>query len=588
MRHHIVSIGISKHKNSTANLSYAEKDATEFFTLFTENIADIGFSRLLVDQEAALVDIKTALGKELFENLSADDAFIFFYSGHGALVNDPTDPNTALSYLVPYDTTSDIANSCISVEDIKNIFESLPCKTNLIFIDSCFSGSVSKGSKAYPLPNKKGYKDIKSFTNTLVGNGSVIFTASKDDEESIEDPDLQNGLFTYYLIEELQKDRTEETYSVMEIFSPIVKKVTERASSKWAHTQTPTFSGKLEGDLKLPVFKKSSPIKPQIIEIPKNPELDKIVYVIPELDFSEDEIKEIIQNTAQFVISTTQDYSTAKEINYEKLCTDLVQLVCGEWGKIFLDSTGQEDKIPEAVSKLEAQCFQLMVLGSATTLYGNDALMKIFSKHLISILELTKNRAGLIALIAVPEIIILEMIYIVTVLSISRDSYKTLKILLDTKYDNYDSLEMPPVKLIEYTNLHYTRALGGYSTKVNDHIREFLKKQEWLFEFSPRIKGNTLEFQLQANLLIVILTRNVGQKLWPDYARFYAQRVLPFFKKIKYDSDTQTKLGELMEIGSTDVRTKIFDILVEVEKTDLDKYHWVSLKSKDLMTTSEE
>ncbi|NOR44764.1 MAG: hypothetical protein GQ534_04190, partial [Candidatus Delongbacteria bacterium] len=322
MKHHIVAIGISKHKNSNANLNYAEKDASDFFTLFKNNISDIGYNKLLVDSEATLSEIKTALGKELIDQINSEDAFFFYYSGHGATVEDPKDNKSALNYLVPFDATNDIANSCISVEDIKSIFENLPSKANIIFVDSCFSGAITKNSKNFPLPNKKEIKNIKSFSNTVVGNGSISITACKEDEISIEDPEYKNGLFTYYLLEELQKQRKDNDFSAIEIFGPIAQHVTERAKTNWSTTQTPTLLGKLEGDLKLPVFKTNPPLKPDTIEYQKNPELEKMNFTIPIIDLTSEEKDKLINQTINFVINNNIDISVGSVV-FERMCHKL-------------------------------------------------------------------------------------------------------------------------------------------------------------------------------------------------------------------------------------------------------------------------
>jgi hypothetical protein len=88
MKHHILSIGISKHQNAAANLSYAAKDAQEFFELLTTNIGNLGYKKLLVDSEATFGQVRAALGLELQEVVELEDAFFFFYSGHGVIAED--------------------------------------------------------------------------------------------------------------------------------------------------------------------------------------------------------------------------------------------------------------------------------------------------------------------------------------------------------------------------------------------------------------------------------------------------------------------------------------------------------------------
>ena len=83
MKHHIVSIGISRHQNGAANLQYAAKDATEFFELLSLNLAEQGYKRLLIDSEATLAQIQSAIGSELKEAVSKDDAFLFLFRAWG-------------------------------------------------------------------------------------------------------------------------------------------------------------------------------------------------------------------------------------------------------------------------------------------------------------------------------------------------------------------------------------------------------------------------------------------------------------------------------------------------------------------------
>ncbi|MCK4729733.1 MAG: caspase family protein [Candidatus Aenigmarchaeota archaeon] len=587
MKHHIVAIGISKHKNPGNNLAYADKDASEFFTLFKQNIGDIGFNRLLIDQEATLSEIKTALGKELRENVKPEDSFFFFYSGHGALINDPNDKNTALGFLVPYDATQDIASTCISIEDLKIIFESLPSKSNLIFIDSCFSGVVIKNGKSYPVPNTKSFKNLKSFTNMVIGNGSITFTASKDDELSIEDHEYKNGLFTHYVLKELQKNRPSATYSAVEIFGPITDGVSKRAK-KYKHTQTPTFLGKLEGDLKLPIFKQGIHLKPDTIEIPKTPKLQRVIFSVPDIDITKSEKATLLNDTIDFVINSSEtDSSTRLELNFERMCNNLTRKIKLKWEKIFKDIGDNINKIPEAISKMEANSYQFMILGAATTVYGTKKQMQIFSKYLTSLFDLTQGKSGLIALIAVPEVIIVEAVYLIATICIARDTYRPLQDLLETTFDESEYLNNPPVTLLNYNHYHYTRALTGSSNKVNEHVREYLKNQDWLPEFAPTLEEKTDNYQLQANFLFTMLTIHAGGDLWPEYGRYPAGKILPFTKKLTYNKETREQISKIIGVKENEICLLFQKYLVAVRKRGLGGLFWESINEFHLMTDKE-
>src|SRR3990167_4381245 len=107
MKYHILAVGVSKHQNDIKNLQFADKDATDFYTLFTNNVTDIGYKKLLINSEATFSAIRTALGQELRQAVGVDDTFFFFFSGHGATAEDQQ--GTALAhYLLPFDATRDI------------------------------------------------------------------------------------------------------------------------------------------------------------------------------------------------------------------------------------------------------------------------------------------------------------------------------------------------------------------------------------------------------------------------------------------------------------------------------------------------
>ena len=221
MKYHILSIGISQHQDPRANLQFASKDASEFFTLFTQNVTNLGYKKLLTDNEATLSAIRTALGSELKNQVGPEDGFVLYYSGHGTIAPNKEE-NVFSHYLIPFDVTEDIPSSSIPVEYIRDIFDKLNCKSKLFFVDSCFSGSVS--SKSYG-PSYKDIKTLKTISAEISGEGSVVFTACRDDEEAIEDKKLKNSVFTSFLLSELQESRKGDRLSVIDIVTPIAEKV---------------------------------------------------------------------------------------------------------------------------------------------------------------------------------------------------------------------------------------------------------------------------------------------------------------------------------------------------------------------------
>ncbi len=568
-------------------MQYADKDAKEFFSLFTSNLPDLGYKKLLINSEATLGQIRSAIGTELKDAIKAGDAFFFFYSGHGAIGQSESSQEIASNYLIPFDATYDFENSAISIDYLKEVFEGLPSKANFIFVDSCFSGSMAKNAKGYQVPKKKTYKSVKSFANTTIGNGTLIFTACKDDQQSIEDPEYKNGLFTYELFEELQKERDGEAYDALHIFSPISERVELRAKDKWNHQQTPTFSGRIEGKMNFPVFKKRLEVTPEIIAVPRHTELDQAIFTTAQIDIADKHQEKIINETLGFVVETKKDKEFGSS-NYERHCARMVKKLKEKWEEFFIENGSSIEKIPETVAKLEGESFQFMLLGGVTAAYGSDAQMSIYAKYAGAILPWTQNRSGLVALISVPEIILANVTYLIGVVSLATENLNPLGILLNTEIDDLKDYNAPPKKLLSYWHIFYCDALSGYSNKIHDHIREVLKGLNWLPELVPSTDGKIEDLEHQANLLLGVWMTLTGGRLWCDWARFYPQRVMPLVRKIKYEEGFRKKIATIFGIKDTEVKKLFRDSVNEYRKIGLGgSYWWASIDGEDFFTQEE-
>ncbi len=587
MKHHIIAIGISKHQNPFVNnLHYAAEDALEFFDLFTKNIGNVGYQKLLIDSEATLSQIRTALGSELQGEAKSEDVFFFFYSGHGTIAED-TNSESLAHFFLPFDATRDITKSCISVSFLRKTFDSLPCKAKLIFIDTCFSGSIN--SKGYNIPNKKAFKETKTFANTVTGTGQLSFSASKEDEEAIEDTEAKNGLFTYCLLEELQKERNCEELAILDIFTPITEKVQKRAKEKYDHIQTPTLSSYLEGSIYIPVFKKRIKLTPQLLDVPRYPELSSAVFHVPELQLEDKEQERLINEMINLIVKGRQSEHMSgqqilEEITFEKFCRNLIKQIEKDWEHIFLENGERIPEIPNSLAKLEMASFQFILLGGVTTVFGSEKQMSIYSQYAAEILKMTETRSGLVALISAPEAILAEIVYVVGTLSLARECLKPFNILLKTKVEDFLQRNDPPQPLIFYKHIHYCDALGGNSQKVNDHIRKILGSFSWMAELAPKLEGKMDNLQIQVNFLLVMLTRHYGDHLWPDFGRWYKSRTMPLINKIKYDNEFREQLGEMFQEKPEEISELFRKYLMEAKKKGFGRGLWNSIEISDLLS----
>ena len=185
-----VIVGISNYEN-VRDLNYAHQDALQFKKYINEVYTDAKLS-ILIDSTATRINILIELGNILSE-VDTGDTVIFYFSGHGdcetRLIEEP-------GFLLSYDSPkNNYLISALRVSELKSFFESYIEKRGakvMLFIDACRAGSLSKDNSLGP--GKTASSLMNLFQNEL------LFLGCKPDQYSLERSQIQQGLFTYYLI----------------------------------------------------------------------------------------------------------------------------------------------------------------------------------------------------------------------------------------------------------------------------------------------------------------------------------------------------------------------------------------------------
>ncbi len=180
---YMLSIGVSKYKNSKYNLTYASKDASDIVEMF-EKQRNIIFRNIkvktLVDDNATKDNILGAFDW-LDREVTQRDVVIIFAAGHG--INKDSSDYYFLSHEADIGS---IRRSAVNWRDFKDITNRLPSKV-ILLVDTCHSGSIN-GAK------RDLVGAIKSITSS--GTGEIIMTATTANGYSLEDDRWQNGAFT--------------------------------------------------------------------------------------------------------------------------------------------------------------------------------------------------------------------------------------------------------------------------------------------------------------------------------------------------------------------------------------------------------
>ncbi len=116
---------------------------------------------------------------------------IVYYAGHGV----PDHKNSNESYILPCDVRGSDPQFGIKLSDFYTRLGDLGFEQTSVFMDACFSGGFDENNRAIA----GDAEDVK------VQNSSVVvFSAAKGNEEAQQYAEQGHGLFTYYLLKELQ------------------------------------------------------------------------------------------------------------------------------------------------------------------------------------------------------------------------------------------------------------------------------------------------------------------------------------------------------------------------------------------------
>jgi tetratricopeptide (TPR) repeat protein len=143
-------------------------------------------------------------------NASADDAVVFFFSGHGIEMGNE-------SYILTYEadpaSKETLDMSSLKESDLRKILEDMPVGKIMLFVDACRNDPRSgKGDIANPMTASQSKSlVIRSGYSPQVktgGNFTYTFFSCKVGQRSYEWSEQRLGFFTYYLVKGLSGDQT--------------------------------------------------------------------------------------------------------------------------------------------------------------------------------------------------------------------------------------------------------------------------------------------------------------------------------------------------------------------------------------------
>jgi len=194
----LLSIGVSRYKNPTLNLSFPALDASSLVAFFKSNgsrlFREIDATQLL-DQDATEKNVVQAF-ESLERRSLPEDVVIIFLAGHGDTLGNQW-------YFVPHDVAEpekevELTTHGISTDRFNQELKRIPSRKVLLLIDACYSGSL--------LTSFRGYEDRKALSLLARSVGIHILAASSRDQRASEVMELRHGVFSYILLKGLGGD----------------------------------------------------------------------------------------------------------------------------------------------------------------------------------------------------------------------------------------------------------------------------------------------------------------------------------------------------------------------------------------------
>ncbi len=193
-----VVIGIADYR-SLPKAEYANNDARVFYDYVIralgvkpENI------KLLVDGDAEEAEILKTFRTWVPSRVKSTTDVYVYYSGHGL----PTQDGQGLYLLPPRADREVIDDTAIPFSKINAALKLAKPRSVTIFMDACYSGQARSGetlvASARPISLRT--------ENRLFPDGFTVITASQHDQISSSSPDLQHGIFSYYLMRGMEGD----------------------------------------------------------------------------------------------------------------------------------------------------------------------------------------------------------------------------------------------------------------------------------------------------------------------------------------------------------------------------------------------
>ena len=231
---HALVVAIAAYPKVTPLPAVVINDAREVAAVLTSP-AHCGYDpknvALLLDAQATLDALRRELAA-LAAHAKPDDTVMIFFSGHGARLGDPANPE---SVLIPVDCDPAMTSKVLSEAEFSTALARITAQRLVVLIDACHSGGAGSFKTADDVQFANLGFSEKSLERLAQGTGRVLIASSRASETSLVLAGATNSLFTQHLVDALRggaRTHGDGLIRIFEVFNHVAEKVRRAAPGR--------------------------------------------------------------------------------------------------------------------------------------------------------------------------------------------------------------------------------------------------------------------------------------------------------------------------------------------------------------------
>ncbi|AZQ64001.1 CHAT domain-containing protein [Flammeovirga pectinis] len=195
---YLLVVGVNTYKNANYNLNFAVADATSFSQAIVSSSSKIfknTYHKTILNTEATRSNIINAFD-EIKSKATPNDLFIFYFAGHGAIINS-SDFHLILTDVTQIYGNENITSKALTAKELQKKCAEIQAQKQLVILDACHSGEAVNSFKS------RGFAEEKAITQLARSTGATLIASTTSTQFASEFSSLGHGIFTYALLEGL-------------------------------------------------------------------------------------------------------------------------------------------------------------------------------------------------------------------------------------------------------------------------------------------------------------------------------------------------------------------------------------------------